>query len=563
MRFAATSAAAPATRAIVESIRAAADACEKGDLVIPPRSRYARASTLDHALELLAEPDAKAIAGGQSLLPVMKLRIARPSLLVDIGAARAARCRGSRRRTPHRAADDLGRAARAAELARPALAALARVRARDRRPSGAQPRHDRRQPRARRSRLRHAGGPPRARREAPASVARRASGRSLLERLPPRARSQPRSASRSSSRDIVVPMPARGFGLGVRRRRAPCVGLRARRRGRTRRAGRERERRAHRRRRDAVRPRAGVDPLEAIASGGDVRRRLRTGGVPPRARASSSPRRALDAAPRARAEADAMTDTYIGVARPRIDAPEKVTGATRYAADGTCPRPPPRAADPRDRGARTHPPRRHAKLRSPYPASSPSCSPPTSRSRRRAPTARPSRSRARRSSSPASRSRSSSPRTKQPPRTAPSSSSSSTSRSRRSSTSRQRWCPVRRSPAWSRRPRRAATSSRSTPASTTARRTTDEEQLSGNVLDRVHRSSGDVAAAFEASDVVVSGTFRTPWIYQAYIEPQVATAWLEPSGTLVVSTSTQGSFVTRRRARTSVRAPARADPRDR
>jgi carbon-monoxide dehydrogenase medium subunit len=39
---------------------------------------------VDHALELLREPDAKAIAGGQSLLPVMKLRIARPSLVVDI-----------------------------------------------------------------------------------------------------------------------------------------------------------------------------------------------------------------------------------------------------------------------------------------------------------------------------------------------------------------------------------------------------------------------------------------------------------------------------------------------
>ncbi len=34
-------------------------------------------------------------------------------------------------------------------------------------------------------------------------------------------------------------------------------------------------------------------------------------------------------------------------------------------------------------------------------------------------------------------------------------------------------------------------------------------------------------------------------MYQAYIEPQVCTAWLEPDGSLVVSTSTQGSFVTR------------------
>ena len=74
----------------------------------------------------------------------------------------------------------------------------------------------------------------------------------------------------------------------------------------------------------------------------------------------------------------------------------------------------------------------------------------------------------------------------------------------------------------------------------------DEERLSANVLDRVHRTSGDVAAALESSAAVVSGTFRTPWVYQAYIEPQVCTAWLEPSGTLVVSTSTQGSFVTQK-----------------
>jgi aerobic carbon-monoxide dehydrogenase medium subunit len=52
--------------------------------VIPAATRYARATDVDHALELLAEPDAKAIAGGQSLIPVMKLRIARPSLVVDI-----------------------------------------------------------------------------------------------------------------------------------------------------------------------------------------------------------------------------------------------------------------------------------------------------------------------------------------------------------------------------------------------------------------------------------------------------------------------------------------------
>jgi len=41
---------------------------------------------VDHALSLLGErEDAKLIAGGHSLLPAMKLRISRPSLLVDIG----------------------------------------------------------------------------------------------------------------------------------------------------------------------------------------------------------------------------------------------------------------------------------------------------------------------------------------------------------------------------------------------------------------------------------------------------------------------------------------------
>ncbi len=52
--------------------------------MIPAATRYARASDVEHAVELLAEPDAKAIAGGQSLIPVMKLRIARPSVVVDI-----------------------------------------------------------------------------------------------------------------------------------------------------------------------------------------------------------------------------------------------------------------------------------------------------------------------------------------------------------------------------------------------------------------------------------------------------------------------------------------------
>jgi len=46
---------------------------------------YQRASSLDDALAALAGGDAKVIAGGMSILPLMKLRLASPSALVDIG----------------------------------------------------------------------------------------------------------------------------------------------------------------------------------------------------------------------------------------------------------------------------------------------------------------------------------------------------------------------------------------------------------------------------------------------------------------------------------------------
>jgi len=47
---------------------------------------FVRAESLDHALEQLARHggDAKPIAGGQSLVPMMAMRLARPSVLVDI-----------------------------------------------------------------------------------------------------------------------------------------------------------------------------------------------------------------------------------------------------------------------------------------------------------------------------------------------------------------------------------------------------------------------------------------------------------------------------------------------
>jgi aerobic carbon-monoxide dehydrogenase medium subunit len=52
----------------------------------PPPFEYYRATTLEEAIALLSRygPDAKVLAGGQSLLPMMKFRLARPSVLVDL-----------------------------------------------------------------------------------------------------------------------------------------------------------------------------------------------------------------------------------------------------------------------------------------------------------------------------------------------------------------------------------------------------------------------------------------------------------------------------------------------
>jgi carbon-monoxide dehydrogenase medium subunit len=55
--------------------------------VIPAAFEYRRASTVDEAIGILSDEgeDAKLLAGGHSLLPLMKLRLAAPSVLVDIG----------------------------------------------------------------------------------------------------------------------------------------------------------------------------------------------------------------------------------------------------------------------------------------------------------------------------------------------------------------------------------------------------------------------------------------------------------------------------------------------
>jgi len=56
--------------------------------MIPAKFEYVRPSTVDDAVRALADggEDAKVIAGGQSLMPLLRLRLAYPDLLVDVGS---------------------------------------------------------------------------------------------------------------------------------------------------------------------------------------------------------------------------------------------------------------------------------------------------------------------------------------------------------------------------------------------------------------------------------------------------------------------------------------------
>ncbi|MEJ0046256.1 MAG: FAD binding domain-containing protein [Rhodospirillales bacterium] len=104
---------------------------------------YAKPSSVPEVVRLLGRADAKALAGGQTLIPVLKQRLNRPSIVVDLAALGLAFVRRER--------DSLviGGMTRHA-----AVAASAEVRGRhtgvgetgglDRGSAGAQSRHDRR-----------------------------------------------------------------------------------------------------------------------------------------------------------------------------------------------------------------------------------------------------------------------------------------------------------------------------------------------------------------------------------------------------------------------------------
>ncbi len=53
---------------------------------VPSHVEYERVTSVEHALSLLSRPDTRVLAGGHSLIPMMKLRLAQPGMLVDINA---------------------------------------------------------------------------------------------------------------------------------------------------------------------------------------------------------------------------------------------------------------------------------------------------------------------------------------------------------------------------------------------------------------------------------------------------------------------------------------------
>lgn len=55
--------------------------------MIPAAFDYKRASSAAEAISLVGQygDEAKFLAGGHSLIPLMKLRLAQPSMLIDIG----------------------------------------------------------------------------------------------------------------------------------------------------------------------------------------------------------------------------------------------------------------------------------------------------------------------------------------------------------------------------------------------------------------------------------------------------------------------------------------------
>jgi CO/xanthine dehydrogenase Mo-binding subunit len=61
----------------------------------------------------------------------------------------------------------------------------------------------------------------------------------------------------------------------------------------------------------------------------------------------------------------------------------------------------------------------------------------------------------------------------------------------------------------------------------------------GNVISRWKIRQGDVEAGFREADVIVEGTYRTPFVDHAFIEPEAGVGWLDENGVITLRVATQ------------------------
>jgi CO/xanthine dehydrogenase Mo-binding subunit len=73
----------------------------------------------------------------------------------------------------------------------------------------------------------------------------------------------------------------------------------------------------------------------------------------------------------------------------------------------------------------------------------------------------------------------------------------------------------------------------------------EEQPQAPNVASHQRYHRGDVDKALAEADVVVQREYRTPWVHQSYMEPQVCAATVDALGNVVVYACTQAMFRTR------------------
>jgi CO/xanthine dehydrogenase Mo-binding subunit len=73
----------------------------------------------------------------------------------------------------------------------------------------------------------------------------------------------------------------------------------------------------------------------------------------------------------------------------------------------------------------------------------------------------------------------------------------------------------------------------------------EEKPQSPNVASHQKYERGDVEKAFAEADVIIEREYRTPWVHQSYMEPQVCAASVNALGTVEVYACTQAMFRTR------------------